>query len=320
MKGLILSTILIAILLSAQIGYAALHSRIIKLVIVLTVLLLTFAQAGTLVSGSDQFYLRVPIGIPADLWSYFIPKDNALTPAKVELGRQLFFDARLSADGSVSCGTCHDPSRAFTDGRKTAVGIANRKGVRNTPTILNAMFNSTMFWDGRADSLEAQAIQPLVNPDEMGNSSHEQVVNRIAALPEYAAQFQHVFGKAVTIDLLAKAIAAYERTLVSGNAPFDRSVAGDRNAMSESAQRGFNLFRTKARCTVCHNLNTSFPFLTDGNYRNTGVAANFSGFDALSRLATTPTANPAGASESINHGAGARTALEKQKGAAELGR
>src|ERR1700730_17071974 len=220
--------------------------RVVKAVVIPAVLFITFAQVGVLASGTDQFDLKLPIGIPADLWFYFIPKDNSLTPAKVELGRQLFFDARLSVDGSVSCATCHDPNHAFTDGRKTAIGIANRKGVRNTPTILNAMFNSTMFWDGRADSLEEQAILPLVNADEMGNSSHDQVVKRIAAFPEYSAQFRLVFGKAVSIDSLAKAIAAYERTLVSANAPLDRFLAGDTKAMSESAQRGFNLFRTKA--------------------------------------------------------------------------
>ena len=145
-----------------------------------------------------------PLGIPAELWSYFIPKNNALTPAKVELGRQLFFDPRLSADGKVSCATCHEPERAFTDGRKTAVGIANRKGSRNTPTLLNAMFNSTMFWDGRADTLEQQAVLPLVNADEMGNDSHEQVVKRIAALPGYANQFQSVFGQPITFRRLGQ--------------------------------------------------------------------------------------------------------------------
>src|ERR1700704_704907 len=138
--------------------------------------LLIFAFACLSTSASDQFYLKLPAAIPADLWSYFIPSDNPLTPAKVELGRQLFFDPRLSADGSVSCATCHDPNKAFTDGKQSAIGIANRKGARNTPTILNAMFNSTMFWDGRADTLEEQAKQPLVNADEMGNASHEQGV------------------------------------------------------------------------------------------------------------------------------------------------
>src|SRR6267142_2588451 len=257
-----------------------------RCVVIAGLLVFAFACLGNSTSASDQFYLKLPAGISADLWSYFIPSDNPLSPAKVELGRQLFFDPRLSADGSVSCATCHDPNKAFTDGRQSAIGIGNRKGARNTPTILNAMFNSTMFWDGRADTLEEQAKQPLVNADEMGNSSHELVVKRIAALPEYADQFRRVFGEAATIDTLAKAIASYERTLVSGNAPFDRFLLGDRNAISESAQRGFNLFRGKARCTVCHTLNTSFPLLTDGNYRNTGVAANFSGFGALARRAS----------------------------------
>lgn len=288
--------------------------------IIVGLLLLVFASASDLVSASEQYYLKLPIGIPADLWSYFIPRDNALTPAKVELGRRLFFDPLLSADSSVSCATCHDPNHAFADGRKTAIGIGKRKGTRNTPTILNAMFNSTIFWDGRAQSLEEQAIQPLVNPAEMGNVSHDQVVKRVAAVPDYAAQFQRVFGQPVNIDSLAKAIAAYERTLVSGNAPFDRFLAGDRNAMNEPAQRGLNLFRTKARCAVCHNINASFPFLTDGNYRNTGVAANFAGFNALSRLATGASPVPSGTAESMNQGASIRSTLAKQEGAGELGR
>jgi cytochrome c peroxidase len=288
-------------------------------VILPTILALLCLYAGRPASASDQFSLKVPLGIPNELWYYFIPKDNALTEAKVELGRQLFFDPRLSADGSVSCATCHDPQRAFTDGRKTAVGIGNRKGTRNTPTLLNAMFNSTMFWDGRADTLEQQAVLPLVNADEMGNDSHDQVLNRIRALPGYTRQFQSVFGQPVTLSALAKAIAAYERTLISGNAPLDRFLAGDRGAMSESAQRGLLLFRTRARCTVCHNLNASFPFLTDGNYRNTGVAANFAGFESLSRSATNAAANHA-ANHNANHGASARAVMEKREGAAELGR
>jgi cytochrome c peroxidase len=291
-----------------------------RVAIIVGLLLLASTGVSRLVSASEQYYLKLPIGIPADLWTYFIPRDNTLTAAKVELGRQLFFDPLLSADNSVSCATCHDPHRAFTDGKKTAVGIACRKGARNTPTILNAMFNSTIFWDGRAKSLEDQAIQPLVNPDEMGNSSHDQVVKRLAATPAYVTQFQQVFGKPVDIDSLAKAIAAYERTLVSANAPLDRFLAGDRNALSDSAQRGLTLYRTKARCAVCHNLNTTFPFLTDGNYRNTGVAGNFAGFNELSRLATGATPATAGAVESLNHVTAGRSTLARQDGAAELGR
>lgn len=223
-------------------------------------------------SASEQFSFKVPAGIPSDLWSYFVPKDNALTPAKVELGRQLFFDARLSANGKVSCASCHNPRFAFADGRKTAEGIDGRRGARNTPTLLNAMFNSTLFWDGRSNSLEHQALQPLVDENEMGNTSHEQVAKRLGDFPEYITQFQAVFGVPLNIESLAKAIAAYERTLVSANAPFDRFLQGERNAMTESAQRGFILFRSKARCSVCHSVNQTFPFFTDGNYRNTGVA------------------------------------------------
>lgn len=273
---------------------------------------------GSSAAASDQLSFKLPIGIPTDLWSYFIPKDNPLNPAKVELGRQLFFDKRLSVDGSVSCASCHDPRFAFTDGRRTAEGIHGRRGARNTPTVLNAMFSSTMFWDGRADSLEEQALQPLIDADEMGNLSHEQVVKRLAAFPEYVEQFQAVFGGPVTIDLLAKAIASYERTLVSGNSPFDRFLQGDRSAMSEPAQRGFNLFRTKARCSVCHSVNQSFPFFTDGNYRNTGVAANLAGFGSLSREAMTASFDHSSAG--TNRERDVFTILGKQSGKSELGR
>lgn len=285
-------------------------SKLLVLVL-LTLLVGAFAQSGYSASAADQFYLKLPTGIPADLWSYFVPRDNPLTPAKVELGRQLFFDKRLSADGSVSCSSCHDPRFAFADGKTTAVGIVGRRGARNTPTVLNAMFNSTLFWDGRVESLEAQTKEPLINPDEMGNTSHEQVVKRIAAIPEYSQQFQSVFGGPTNLDLLSKAIAAYERTLVSANSPFDRFLAGDRKALSEPAQRGLTLFRTKARCTVCHNLNQSFPFLTDGNYRNTGVAANFADFKLLSQRATALSFEGARPTISV---------LNEQKGKAELGR
>ncbi|HXD33639.1 MAG TPA: cytochrome c peroxidase [Pyrinomonadaceae bacterium] len=229
---------------------------------------------------------KPPTGISADIWSYFVPKDNPLTSAKIELGKKLFFDPRLSADGTVSCSSCHDPNRGFADGRRLAIGVGGRFGSRNTPTVLNAMFSSTLFWDGRVDSLEAQALEPLVNPDEMGNATHADVVSRVATLDDYNLQFNRVFGRNVNIDAISKAIAAYERTLVSANSPYDRFLTGDRNALNEGAQRGLTLFRGKARCSVCHSLNASFPFFTDGNYRNTGVAGNFANFDALIRSAT----------------------------------
>ncbi|HKY05033.1 MAG TPA: cytochrome-c peroxidase, partial [Blastocatellia bacterium] len=202
---------------------------------------LTFARGN--VSGSDGPGFNVPLGIPAEAWAYFVPKDNPLTTAKIELGRELFFDARLSADGKISCASCHDPKLAFTDGKRVAEGINGRRGPRNSPTILNAMFNSGQFWDGRASTLEAQAVLPLVDPDEMGNRTLDEVVARIKDLPEYRQKFQEVFNGPVTVEAIGKAIAAFERTLVSGNSPFDRFIAGDRNALGEAAQRGFFLFR-----------------------------------------------------------------------------
>jgi cytochrome c peroxidase len=258
-----------------------------------------------------EFELKPPTGIPLEVWSYFVPRNNPLTAAKVELGRKLFFDPRLSADGSVSCSSCHDPRLGFADGKRLAIGIGGRVGKRNTPTVLNAMFSSTLFWDGRADSLEAQSLEPLVSPDEMGNTSHDEVVLRLAAIAEYNDQFSKTFGGAVNINLLSKAIATYERTLVSANAPYDRFLAGDRSALNEAAQRGLALFRGRARCSVCHSLNTAFPFLTDGNYRNTGVAGNSSNFDSLLRRATA-----ASSSNSTN----ALQALINEPAKAELGR
>lgn len=254
----------------------------------------------------------IPLGLPADTWDHYVPRKNPMTPAKIELGRKLFFDARLSADRRVSCASCHDPKLAFTDGRAVAEGIAGRRGARNSPTLLNAMFNTGQFWDGRADTLEDQAVQPLVNPLEMGNGSYDEVVNRLRAIPEYHAEFQSVFGSEARIEFVGLALAAYERTLVSGGAPFDRFVAGDRDAIGESARRGFALFRGKARCSRCHTFNDALPFFTDFNYHNTGVAMNHPNFDKLSRQAYA-VAETGKAREMID-------ALGKQEGGQELGR
>jgi cytochrome c peroxidase len=266
---------------------------------------------------STTFDIQLPLGIPREVWAYYVPKTNPITAAKVELGRKLFFDSKLSADGTVSCATCHDPARAFTDGKQTAEGIAGRRGKRNSPTLLNAMFNASQFWDGRASSLEEQAKMPLLNPDEMGNASYDQVVSRLSAIPEYTKLFRDVFDASPNIDSVAKAIAAFERTLVSGNAPIDRYLAGDVNALSESARNGLILFRSKARCGVCHNFNqafatfATFPFFTDMNYRNTGVAARTTGFDALMKRALQTSRDESGSM---------LTALSRHEEAPALGR
>jgi len=284
---------------------------------VLAALTPALVQANDRSAESSSFEIKMPLGIPIDLWSYFVPNDNPISAAKVELGRKLFFDPRLSADGTVSCASCHDPGRAFTDGRKVAEGIGGRVGVRNSPTLLNSMFSTGQFWDGRAGTLEEQAKMPLTNVDEMGNRSFDEVVVKIAAVPEYAKDFQQVFGGQVTIEGFAKAVAAFERTLVSADSPLDRYLAGDLNALSDRARSGLILFRTKARCGVCHVFNqnfaafATFPFFTDGNYRNTGVAANFSGFNALARQAMAAARDESG---------GSLAALSKHERAGELGR
>jgi cytochrome c peroxidase len=254
----------------------------------------------------------IPLGLPADTWDYYVPRNNPMTPAKIELGRNLFFDARLSGDGRISCASCHDPKLAFTDGRAIAEGIAGRRGPRNSPSLLNAMFNTGQFWDGRADTLEDQAIQPLINPLEMGNNSYDEVVNRLRAIPEYRAGFQSVFGSEVKIELVGRALAAYERTLVSGDAPLDRFIAGDQDAISDAARRGFALFRGRARCSRCHTFSDALPFFTDFNYHNTGVAMNHPNFDKISRQAY--------AAINADKGREVIDALAKQEGGQELGR
>lgn len=283
----------------------------LRIVILFALALPVFARANDAPSTFTPFDLKLPLGISQEVWSYFVPQDNPLTAAKVELGRKLFFDKRLSADGSISCATCHEPQRAFTDGRRVAEGIVGRHGSRNSPTLLNAMFNTGQFWDGRVESLEAQAKLPLINADEMGDQTHAQIIARIAPLPEYRQAFEQAFGAAVTIDGVAKALASFERTLVSANSPFDRFVAGDLNALNEPARRGLVLFRGKARCSICHTVNPAFPFLTDGNFRNTGVAANFAGFNGLAKSAM---------QVSANYSPEAIQGLARQSGAFELGR
>jgi cytochrome c peroxidase len=284
----------------------------LRILLLLSFLVIVFCKGERASQSEDSFSVRLPGGIPKEVWSYYVPKDNPVTSAKVELGRQLFFDKRLSADSSISCATCHDPALAFTDGKKVAEGINRQPGARNSPTLFNAMFNSGQFWDGRADTLEAQAIQPLLNPVEMGNESYEAVIRRLESVPEYVERFKEVFGSGVTIEGVGKAIASFERTLVSGDSPYDRFVAGDRDALTDAAKRGFILFRTKGRCAICHSFNASFPFFTDQNYRNTGVAANSSAFEPLAREALQ--ALRSGSSRDKLAGFG------KRSGAAELGR
>src|SRR5437899_9260467 len=177
------------------------------------------------------------VGVPAAATCAAIPTENPQTPEKIALGQRLFFDGRLSADGTVACSTCHDPARAFTDGRPASIGIKGRVGQRNAPTILNALYNKTQFWDGRAKTLEEQAALPIVNSLEMGQPNLDAAVARIGGVGEYQQAFSRVFGRPASGPDLLRAIASYERTLVSFNSPFDRFIAGDKNAIDDAAKR-----------------------------------------------------------------------------------
>jgi len=228
------------------------------------------------------------VGVPAAATRAAIPPDNPQTPEKIALGQKLFFDGRLSADGTVACSTCHDPARAFTDGRPTSVGIKGRIGQRNAPTILNALYNKTQFWDGRVKTLEEQAALPIVNPVEMGQPSLDAAVARIAAIPEYQDAFRKVFGGPPNARDLLRAIASYERAQLSFDSPFDRFIAGDSTAIDDAAKRGWELFNTRARCNKCHALSeqkrdaTSF---TDNDFHNIGIGIIRHNVVALARQA-----------------------------------
>lgn len=184
------------------------------------------------------------------------PADNPATPQKIALGKKLFFDKRLSADGTLSCASCHviSPEKGGGDGQPVSVGINGQKGQRNAPTVLNAAFQRVLFWDGRAASLEEQAKEPLVNPIEMGMPSLEQVEARINDLPEYKRAFSQVFpgNREITIGQVAKVIAAYERTLITPDSPYDHFVNGDSDALSPQQIRGMALFESTG-CVICHS-------------------------------------------------------------------
>ena len=218
---------------------------------------------------------------------------NRLTRAKIELGRQLYFDTRLSADATVSCATCHDPTMGYTAHTKTGVGIRNQAGGRNSPVSFNRILSGRQFWDGRVDSLEAQAVGPIANPIEMG-FTHEGVVARLADIPVYKRQFDAIFGE-LTIDRVGQAIAAFERTIVTGPSPFDyheqllpfskmdaeeiaedaelaaryaaAKAAADAQPMTAAAKQGRDLFFGKANCTACH----VGANLADEKYHNLGI-------------------------------------------------
>jgi cytochrome c peroxidase len=227
--------------------------------------LLAAATISSAALADDKDPFKVPLGLkPVP-----VPADNPITPEKVELGKQLYFDTRLSCDDTVSCASCHDPKKGWSNSAQFATGVRSQMGGRSAPTIINSAYSDLQFWDGRANKLEGQALGPIANPIEMDHKLDDCCLklNKIAG---YRQQFQKVFGTDVTPENIAKAIAAFERTVLSGNAPYDKFKAGDTNALSESAQRGMKLFFGKARCSACHSGHS----FTDNAFHNIGVGMN----------------------------------------------
>lgn len=220
-----------------------------------------FPYAASRVLAQEAGF-KPPLGLPPIVE----PKDNRLTPEKVELGKLLYFDPRLSEDHTISCASCHDPAKGWSNGERFASGVRGQKGGRSSPTILNSGYFTFQFWDGRALHVEGQALGPIQNPIEM-NMKMVDAVDRIAKVPEYQERFAAIFPDGVTEQNIAKAIGAFERTINSGNAPYDRWKAGDKNALSPEAERGRALFFGKANCSACH----SGPHFSDGAFHNIGV-------------------------------------------------
>jgi len=208
----------------------------------------------------------VPLGLLPIQW----PKDNPYSPDKVALGKLLYFDKRLSADNTVACASCHAPERGFADGAPVSTGIRNQKGGRSAPTVLNRAYSLQQFWDGRAATLEEQAKGPIQNPIEMGHT-HEGVVAKLRAIPGYRPLFVKAFGTPdLSIDHVAMAIASYERTVLSGNSPYDRYKAGQKTALNAAQTRGMGVFFDKAKCDQCHE---GINF-TLNSYHNLGIGSD----------------------------------------------
>ena len=228
-------------------------------------LLLVFAGGFPGLAGEAGNAFKVPQGLEA----LKCPEDNPHDADKAALGQQLYFDRRLSIDNTVACSDCHHPDKGWSNGERFATGVGGKKGGRSAPTILNAAYQTHQFWDGRAGTLEEQALGPIQNPIEM-NMPLDVLVKKLNEIPGYKKQFQKVFKTDVTSENIARAIAAYERTVLCGEAPYDLFKAGDKSALSESAQRGMDLFFGKAHCSACH----TGPNLTDNAFHNVGVSVD----------------------------------------------
>ena len=228
-----------------------------------------------MVAGAGPAWADAPLGLPP----VPVPADNPQTPDKIALGDKLFHDTRFSTTGKVSCATCHDGAKAFTDSPlRVSEGIDKLTGTRNAPTVINAAYMKVQFWDGREPSLESQSRQPFLNPVEMGLKDHEPILKIVRSDPEYVAAFKTVFGKTgkqITMTEVTQAIAAFERTVVAGDSPFDRYYFGDdAKSLTDQQLRGFRLFLAKGRCVSCHTVEQNHALFTDSRFHNIGVGIN----------------------------------------------
>jgi len=247
----------------------------------------TDQAAQVILPAGKPVQIKVPLGLPP----LPIPPDNPPTAETIALGRRLYYDPLLSSDNSVSCASCHDPQTGFTDRHSVSQGVGRKTGTRHSPTVINSAYSTLQFWDGRAPSLEEQAKGPIANPVEMA-STHADVVKRLQADPKYVALFKEAWGTdQITIDLVVKSIASFERTVLCGNSPFDRFYYGhDKKAISASAQRGLKLFTDpkKGNCAVCHTIGKDYALFTDNKFHNLGIGADLRGnLNDLGRFSVT---------------------------------
>ena len=248
------------------------------------------AMLSPMVTVAADYKLAIPFGLEET--AVVIPPDNPLTTEKVELGRILVFDKRLSQDNTIACMSCHLAKNAFTDGKPVATGIRGQKGGRSAPASFNRVFSNAQFWDGRAETLEAQSIGPFTNPIEHGFANYDVMLAKMNKIPGYRKLFKEAFGdENIKIENVGKAIASFQRTILSGNSPSDRFDQGqEAGAISAEAQKGLILFRDKARCTKCHS---GFNF-TDEKFHNLGIGWDDNKVD-LGRYMVTNNAEELGA-------------------------
>ncbi len=228
-------------------------------------------------SGLFYFILMLAIAVPSavsaahieSIKSVPVPADNPQTPEKIELGRKLFFDRRLSGDGTMSCVTCHDPGTGYTDGLAISLSYPTTKNWRNSPSLINVAYNTSLFWDGRAHSLEQQALFPMMSAFEM-NQNLDYLEEELKGVPEYVEAFNQVFGGEINRERIAQALASFQRTIISNNAPVDRSLDGNENALTPEQKKGYEIFTGKGKCAECH----SGANFTDNKFYNLGVPEN----------------------------------------------